>query len=324
VLGRLTGKPLEAPKKQVAPKKEKAASTSPEPAPQMMGAHGGEEKEIVGRSAAAIRARLEKKVDDVRYDDTRFRDLGVRIQSTSPCHAFPAVACPDCFALPLLLLPNQPTPRQASVRKGKQERLDALTNGRKGTGRDFLAMNLQPLSPQKKLAAIATRAAVEREKTIQIQNKKAIIEIETRARAEIQANRREVKKQREAAERRAAELRERQRQQLTVVALASRVTAFVKILSDYRAIDDEEKTKALSARMIQRCFRVFKWRKDTQHVRETRNAAARRVQRRVRNMLFRRRLEKRKAAASKIIYAVESITKSGTFPSLGKTLRCAL
>ena len=45
----------------------------------MMMAHGGEEKkEIVGRSAAAIRARLMMKIDDVRYDDTRFRDLGVR------------------------------------------------------------------------------------------------------------------------------------------------------------------------------------------------------------------------------------------------------
>ena len=210
------------------------------------------------------------------------------------------------------------------MRKGKQERLDALIKGRKGTGCDFVARNLEPLSPQKKLAAIATRAAVERERTIQIQNKKAIIEIEMRARAELQANRREVKKQREAAERRAAELRERQRQQLTVVALASRFTAFCKILSDYRAIDDDEKLKTLSARTIQRCFRVFKWRKDTKHVRESRNAAARRVQHRVRNMLFRRRLEMRKVAASKLIHTLECISKSGTFPSLGQPLRCAL
>ncbi len=210
------------------------------------------------------------------------------------------------------------------MRKGKQERLDALTKGRKGTGRDFLAMNLEPLSPQKKLAAIATRAAVEREKTIQIQNKKAVIELEMRARAEIQANRREVKKQREAAERRAAEMRKRQRHQLTVVALASRVTAFVKTLSDYRAIDDEEKTKTISASTIQRCFRVFKWQKDTKHVREARNAAARRVQHRVKNMLFRRKLEMRKVAASKLIYTLECISKNGTFPSLGKPLRYAL
>jgi hypothetical protein len=88
VLGRLTGQPLEAPKKDAAPKKEKAASASREPEPQMMGAHSGEEKEIVGRSAAAIRARLERKVDDVRYDDLRFRDLGVRRQSTLPGQTF--------------------------------------------------------------------------------------------------------------------------------------------------------------------------------------------------------------------------------------------
>ena len=67
-----------APKKEAAPKKEKVASAPREPEPQMMGVHSGEETEIVGRSAAAIRARLERKVDDVRYDDMRFRDLGVR------------------------------------------------------------------------------------------------------------------------------------------------------------------------------------------------------------------------------------------------------
>lgn len=81
MLGLLTGQPLEAPKKEAATKKEKAASASAarEPEPQMaMRSAGGEEKEIVGRSAAAIRARLELKIDDVRWDDARFRDLGVR------------------------------------------------------------------------------------------------------------------------------------------------------------------------------------------------------------------------------------------------------
>ena len=82
ILGRLTGKPLEAPKKEAAaPKKEKAAER--EPQPQLMAVHGGEDKEIVGRSAAAIKARLMLKIDTVRYDDGRFRDLGVRTQSNS-------------------------------------------------------------------------------------------------------------------------------------------------------------------------------------------------------------------------------------------------
>jgi hypothetical protein len=206
---------------------------------------------------------------------------------------------------------------QANVRKGQKDRLDELSSSRKGTGRDFVAMNLQPLTQQDKLEAIITRAAVEREKMKQIQSKKAIIDIEMRTRAEIQSNRREVKKQREAAERRKAEMRERQQQHLTVVALASRMTALVKIVSAYREIDGEEKAKTAAANIIQRCFRVFKWRKDTAHVRETRHAAARRVQHRVRNMLFRRRIAQRKIAAAKIITTLESISRTGTFPTLG-------
>lgn len=78
VLGRLTGQPLEAPKKGAAPKK--VASTTQETEPQQMAAHGGEESVPAGRSAAAIRARLAMKIDDVRYDDARFRDLGVCIR----------------------------------------------------------------------------------------------------------------------------------------------------------------------------------------------------------------------------------------------------
>ena len=82
ILGRLTGKPLEAPKKE-PPKKEKAAEK--EPQPQLMAAHGSEETEIVGNSAAAIKKRLLMKIDAVRYDDGRFRDLGVRTQPNSLC-----------------------------------------------------------------------------------------------------------------------------------------------------------------------------------------------------------------------------------------------
>lgn len=193
-----------------------------------------------------------------------------------------------------------------------------MISHRKGTGRDFVALNLRPLSPQKKMEAIAMRAAVEREKSIHIQNKKAIIDMELRARAELQANRREVKKQREAAQRRASELRQMQSQHLVVVALASRAMALVNIIKGYRAVDDEVKTKTRAASMIQTCFRAFKWRKDTMHVREARHAAARRVQGPVRSLLFRRRLQKRKAAAGKIIFALECISKTGTFPTLGE------
>ena len=84
ILGRLTGKPLEAPKKE-PPKKEKAAEKEPQPQPQLMAAHGSEETEIVGNSAAAIKKRLLMKIDAVRYDDGRFRDLGVRTQPNSLC-----------------------------------------------------------------------------------------------------------------------------------------------------------------------------------------------------------------------------------------------
>ena len=40
---------------------------------------------------------------------------------------------------------------------------DVMISHRKGTGQDFVALNLQPLLPEKKMEAIATRAAVQRE-----------------------------------------------------------------------------------------------------------------------------------------------------------------
>ena len=87
MLGRLTGQPLEAPKKEGSPKKGKAAPAAREPEPPQMTVHADEEKAIVGRTAAAIRARLEMKIDDVRYDDARFRDLGV-------CERLNCLHCP--------------------------------------------------------------------------------------------------------------------------------------------------------------------------------------------------------------------------------------
>ena len=103
------------------------------------------------------------------------------------------------------------------------------------------AMNLRPLSPQKRLQAIHTMAAVERQRVHQAQQKKAVLDEEMRQRAEIHANRREVKKAREAAERRAAALAVRQRQLLTSVAVAARVKHLAKVVTTYREISGEEK-----------------------------------------------------------------------------------
>lgn len=59
------------------------------------------------------------------------------------------------------------------------------------------------------------------------------------------------------------------------------------ICSNLLRSDGEEREKTSAVNMIQRCFRIFKWRKDNKHEFEIRHAAARRVQIRVRNMLFR-------------------------------------
>lgn len=89
-----------------------------------------------------------------------------------------------------------------------------------------------------RLQNIHTHAAVEREKIFQTQAKKAIIDVEMRARAKIHANRREVKKQKEAAARRKLEMVERQRQLLTGVALGARMTNLKKVLVAYREIGE--------------------------------------------------------------------------------------
>ena len=208
VLGLLSGEPVAAPEPaQSAPKEKKKAAA----APTQQAAATDEEQVFAKRGAAAIRERLETTLDDLRWSDVEFKMLGAR------------------------------------VRKSKLDYEAKTAASRRGSGRDCLAMNLRPLSPQKRLQAIHTMAAVERQRVHQAQQKKAVLDEEMRQRAEIHANRREVKKAREAAERRAAALAVRQRQLLTSVAVAARVKHLAKVVTTYREISGEEKEQTAAA-----------------------------------------------------------------------------
>lgn len=82
-MGLLSGKPVGPPKDKAAPKDKKAAAPEPQQM-QMAVPSSGSDGEIYGHSAAAIKARLERKVDDMRWDDNSFHDLGVSAAAHDP------------------------------------------------------------------------------------------------------------------------------------------------------------------------------------------------------------------------------------------------
>ena len=280
LLSALSGKPAATPV-ATAPEDPAPRAVRPAAAPRREARDPNDADAGAPTSGAAVmRRRLERRLDELRWNDHALATLGKK------------------------------------TRRETREHRQRVQASRSGSGLDFVRVNLRPLSPEKRLAAINGRAALERERMRQTLAAKAQIVADQIGRAEEHANRRELKKAAEQAARRAAHIDKIHRQWLVVVALCSRARAWEKQLLEYRSQSVDTKSEAKGAMAIQTAYRVWKWAKENKMTRDARAAAARALQRCARIWLWKRKVKRRIVAASKIGSLLRQIEKTGTFPLL--------
>ena len=207
------------------------------------------------------------------------------------------------------------------MRTASRQHRERVQSERSGSGLDFCLENMRPISPQKRLEALYTRSAIERERMRNTLALKAEITAAAVGKAEDHANRRELKKLAEIAARKAAHLDKLQRGWLVATALSSRVQQWEKSVREYRSLDSDTKAQERATTAIQVHYRIWKWNKDNFAEREARKAAARRMQKRVRIWLWKRKVHKRIAAAGQLQNLISSFNKIGAFPLLVKTFK---
>jgi len=255
-----------------------------------------DDDEVNPRSMKALRRRLERRCEDLRRDQQGFKDLGKQVRMRT---------------------------RPASPERGQRSLSPELAAGQLALNTNFLQSNcdMRPLSPERRSVTITSRAALDRAHAQRVVQTRDQLRDEHMALQIAHRDRRLIKKQAEAARRREEQLQREQHTWLLTVAAACRLQQWAQVVLKRRSVSAEEQEQDAAARVIQRYFRHWRFKRRSALALAERARAAAHIRKCFSSFLLRHHIEEKIKKSLVIKNFINEMSRASRFSKIMKTYR---